>query len=147
MPPFQANIAQGWARVQGSQNGQCPVSLSGRSQTRGRTCSCIRGAAKHLTHSTPPRRAAPRACREGPAWFHKSTGIFSSLFLHSHSAPPFFFFWSFILSFFFFFSGPHLQLMEVPRLRAKSEMQLPAFTTATATPDLSHVCHLHHSSR
>ena len=36
--------------------------------------------------------------------------------------------------------------MEVPRLGVKSELQLPAYTTVTATPDLSHVCDLHHSS-
>ena len=36
--------------------------------------------------------------------------------------------------------------MEVPRLRAESEMQLPAYTTATATKDLSDVCDLHCSS-
>ena len=27
------------------------------------------------------------------------------------------------------------------------ELQLPAYTTATAVPDLSYVCDLHHSSR
>ena len=32
--------------------------------------------------------------------------------------------------------------MEVPRLGVKSELQLPAYTTATATPDLSHICNL-----
>ena len=31
--------------------------------------------------------------------------------------------------------GPHLLHMEVPRLRVASELQLPAYTTATATPD------------
>ena len=36
--------------------------------------------------------------------------------------------------------------MEVPRLGVQSELQLPAYTTATATPDPSHVCDLHHSS-
>ena len=42
--------------------------------------------------------------------------------------------------------------MEVPRLGVKSELQLPAQTTATATatatstPDPSHICDLHHSS-
>ena len=35
--------------------------------------------------------------------------------------------------------------MEVPRLGVESELQLPAYTTATATPDPSHVCNLHHS--
>ena len=34
--------------------------------------------------------------------------------------------------------------MEVPRLGVKSELQLPAYTTATAIPDLSHICDLHH---
>ena len=43
--------------------------------------------------------------------------------------------------------GPHLQHMEVSRLGVKSELQLLAYTTATATPDLSRVCDLHHSSR
>ena len=31
------------------------------------------------------------------------------------------------------------------RLRVESELQLPAYTTATAMPDLSHSCNLHHS--
>ena len=39
-----------------------------------------------------------------------------------------------------------MQHMEVPRLGVKSELQLPAHTTATAMLDLSCVCHLHHSS-
>ena len=33
--------------------------------------------------------------------------------------------------------GPHLQYMEVPRLGVKAELQLPAYTTATATRDWS----------
>ena len=36
--------------------------------------------------------------------------------------------------------------MEVPRLGAQSELQLLAYTTATATQDLSRVCDLHCSS-
>ena len=36
---------------------------------------------------------------------------------------------------------------EVARLGVKSELQLLAYTTATATPDLSCVCNLHHSSQ
>ena len=36
--------------------------------------------------------------------------------------------------------------MEVPRLGDKLELQLPAYPTATATPDPSHACDLHHSS-
>ena len=29
----------------------------------------------------------------------------------------------------------------------ESELQLPAYATAMAMPDLSHICDLHHSSR
>ena len=36
--------------------------------------------------------------------------------------------------------------MEVPRRGVKSELELPAYTTATAMRDLSRVCDLHHSS-
>ena len=49
-------------------------------------------------------------------------------------------------AFSFVFLGLHLWHMEVPRPGVKSELQLPAYTTATATPALSHVCDLHHSS-
>ena len=48
-----------------------------------------------------------------------------------------------------FFLGPHLQHMEVPRLGVESELQLPAYTTATATAaqDPRCVCDLPHFSR
>ena len=36
--------------------------------------------------------------------------------------------------------------MEVPRLGADSELQLPAYARATAMQDPSHVCDLHLSS-
>ena len=49
----------------------------------------------------------------------------------------------FVLS---FFLGPHQQHMEVPRLGVQSELQLLTYTTATATPDLSCICDLYHSS-
>ena len=48
---------------------------------------------------------------------------------------------------FLVFLGPHPRHMEVPRLGVKLELQLPAYTTATATWDLSHVCDLHHTSQ
>ena len=47
--------------------------------------------------------------------------------------------------FFFFFLGLHLWHMEVPRLEVKSELQLPAYATATATLVLSHTAKLHSS--
>ena len=46
----------------------------------------------------------------------------------------------------FCFLGPHMRHMEVPRLGVESELQLPAYTTATAKWDLSSMCNLHHSS-
>ena len=52
----------------------------------------------------------------------------------------------FIFCFFFFLFRAHLQHMEVPRLGVEWELQLSAYTTATATPDLSLICDLHHSS-
>ena len=47
---------------------------------------------------------------------------------------------------FIVFLGLHLQHIEVPRLGIISELQLLAYTTATATSDLSSICDLHHSS-
>ena len=53
----------------------------------------------------------------------------------------------FILFYFIFcFLGPHLRHMEVPRLGVKSDLQLPAYATATATQDWSCVYNLHHRS-
>ena len=48
--------------------------------------------------------------------------------------------------FFFLFLGPHVWHIEVPRLGVKSGLQLPTYTTATATQDLCSICNLHHSS-
>ena len=47
-------------------------------------------------------------------------------------------------NFFLVFLGPHPWHMEVPRLGAELELQLPAYTTATAAWDLSCVCNLRH---
>ena len=51
-----------------------------------------------------------------------------------------------IKGFFLVFLGPYSRQMEVPRLGVESVLQLPAYATATATPDPSHTCDLHHSS-
>ena len=48
---------------------------------------------------------------------------------------------------YFCFVGPHLWHMVLPRLGVQLELQPPAYTTAAATQDLSHICKLHHSSR
>ena len=55
--------------------------------------------------------------------------------------------WLVFFFFFFAFLGLHLWHMEVPRLAVKSELHLPAYTTATAMPDPSRVCDVHQSSR
>ena len=52
----------------------------------------------------------------------------------------------FFLKFFLFFRA-NLQHKEIPRLGVKSELQLPAFATATATPDLSCIFDIHHRSQ
>ena len=51
----------------------------------------------------------------------------------------------FIFNFWLFGVDP--RHTETPRLGVKWEQQLPAYTTATAMPDPSHVCNLHHSSQ
>ena len=48
--------------------------------------------------------------------------------------------------FFFFFLGPNPRHMEIPRPWIEPELKLLAYTTATATQDLSHVCNLQHRS-
>ena len=58
-----------------------------------------------------------------------------------------FFFPCVFLFCFVLFLGLHPLHREVPRLGVELELQLPAYTTATATRDLSHVCDLHHSSQ
>ena len=41
------------------------------------------------------------------------------------------------------FLGPHLRHLDVPRLEVESELQLLAYTRATATRDPTCVCNLH----
>ena len=57
------------------------------------------------------------------------------------------FFVFFFFFFFFYFLWPHPRHREVPRLGVEWELQLPAYTTATAMPDPSCNCDLHQSSR
>ena len=45
----------------------------------------------------------------------------------------------------FSFLGPHLQHMEILRFGVELELQLLAYTTATALQDLSGICNLDHS--
>ena len=47
----------------------------------------------------------------------------------------------------FGFLGLHPRHMEIPMLGVKSELELLAYTTATATQDPSLICNLYHSSQ
>ena len=71
----------------------------------------------------------------------KQVNITFTFFIPKQHQKLFFMFFSLFLP---CFLGPHSWHMEVPRLGVKLELQLLA--TATATPNLSHVCDLHHSS-
>ena len=48
---------------------------------------------------------------------------------------------------FFVFLGLYMRHMEVPRLGLQLELQLPAYAMATAIPDPSCICDLHHGSQ
>ena len=54
--------------------------------------------------------------------------------------------WNLFLLLLLIFLGLHPQHMGVPRLGIESELQQPAYTTATATGDPSCICDLHHRS-
>ena len=56
---------------------------------------------------------------------------------HSKLKQPLVSFYLFI--YLFIYLGPHPQHMEVPRLGVKSELQVLAYTTATAMPDLNRI--------
>ena len=83
--------------------------------------------------------------------FSHSVGCLFTFLLVSLDAQSFVFWWNPIHLFFclFVFLGPHPWHVEVPRLEVESELQLLAYTTATATAmqDPSCVCDLHHSLR
>ena len=90
-----------------------------------------------------------RKIRGQLGWFEdKLSGTHTHVHTHFWDwlLPPFYFI---ILLYFIFrsFLGSHPWRMEVPRLGIKSELQLLAHTTATATPHPSRICNLCHSSR
>ena len=65
---------------------------------------------------------------------------------HTHILLHILFHYGFFVCFLLWFLGMHYWHVEVPRLGFQLELQLPSYTTATAMPDLSHVCD-HHSSQ
>ena len=62
---------------------------------------------------------------------------FSTVILYLDTLLKFLFFLSFL--------GLHLRQMEITRLGVQSELHLPAYATATATPDLSCIFDLRYS--
>ena len=85
-------------------------------------------------------QGSPRSACCKPGVFKEGLGL---CFIHLTVSRVFFF----CLFVFLSFLGPLLWHMEVPGLGVESELQLPAYTTAIATQDPSHVCDLCHSSR
>ena len=81
-----------------------------------------------------------QGAQKSPNWKNACKMLF--LF---HSCKSTFFL--FLFSFLFVFLRLLLQHMEVPRLGVKLELQLPAYTSPVAMPDLSPICNLHHSSQ
>ena len=79
------------------------------------------------------------ALKPGPFPLHLTTSHMCYIDIHFHT-------FLFYFSLFLFFLGRDLWPMEVPRLVVESKLQLPAYTTAIAGPDPSHICDLHLSS-
>ena len=79
------------------------------------------------------------------------THTFSNNSIKAHtninSIILFIYLFTYLFIYLFIFLGPHSWHMEVPRLGVESELQLPAYATATAMWDLSCICNQHHSSR
>ena len=91
----------------------------------------------------------PMAKQKSVLFFYKSCRRFIDWTQHNLISPLLMNVQLFHLFIYFNFTflGPHSQHMEVPKLGVTLELQLPAYATATATRDPSHVCYLHHSSR
>ena len=133
---------------------QCP---SSHIQAPERLASQVSVSTLHDRELTPPQAAHPSppaqlerslhtyTCMETqPLFTHACTHSLLDTQTQAHSQVSFFFFFC-LLS--FVSLGPHPQPMEVPRLGVQSELQPPAYTTATTTPDPKLVCDLHHSLR
>ena len=82
-------------------------------------------------------------------WRMITIWIFNNKITHTNDLPSKDFFSNFIYFILFFVFCPFSAAsrhVEVPRLRVYSELLLLAYARATAMPDPSRVCNLHHSS-
>ena len=77
--------------------------------------------------------------------YQTSTIVAQMLFSLVSNQPTNTYLLIFLDFFFFCFLRSHPQHMEVPRLGVELELQLPAYTTATARQDMSHICNLYSS--
>ena len=115
----------------------------GSSQARGQ----IRAAASGLHHSYSKATPQPTAT-QGQGLNPNPHGYWSGLLPLSHSGNSgdgifFFFFFFFLL---FAFQGHTCGIWRFPGQGVKLNLQPLAYTIATTTQDLTHVCGLHHSS-
>ena len=106
-------------------------------------CSC--GRARSLTHcahyARPGIKLVPQRSRDATDPFAPLIGGFLKMVgvgMNGAEMPLFCHLFSFL--------GPQPRRIEVSKLGIKSELQLLATTTATATPDPNCVCDIHHSS-
>ena len=79
-------------------------------------------------------------------WLFINQSISFFLFLPSFLYILFSFSFFLFIFYFFCFLGLHPKHMEFPRPGVELELQLPAYTTATALPDANFICDLQHSS-
>ena len=102
----------------------------------------VQSLARELRHTTSMEKKKKKTTKIQTPERKKSPwgepGFLKADIFHRTSVDSFFFF--------FFFLGPNPRLMEVPRLGAESELQLPAYTTTITTQNPSHICDSHHSS-
>ena len=113
---------------------QFPGQGSDLSHSHKLSCRC--GNARSLTHCARPGIE--------PTSQHSQDAAAPVVPQQELQNPPIFYL--FIYLFIFCFLGLHPWHMEVPGLGVKSELLPPAYTRATATPDPSCVCNLHHCS-
>ena len=102
----------------------------------------------HVKHHTARTRMRSGMFTRGQAPLHLNVLILNHVQYFAGSSrgscqPCVFFIF---LLFYFSFLGSYLRHMKVPRQKVKSQLQLPAYTTATATLDPSRVCNVHHCS-
>ena len=119
--------------------------LSAAMRAEAASLKMILNTLKQNDEATGPSAVSFPSSAEDPSIHAKVTSN-QPLARPTLSSPP----WdrpslSFLCYFFSFFLGRHLRHMEVPGLGVELELQVPAYPTATATPDPSCPFDLHHS--